>query len=584
MSDLRVVIVGGVASGASAAARLRRLSEEVQITIFEKTSFASFANCGLPYYIGGEVRQWKDLQVSSPEELSARYNVDVRLNTEVISIDRENKRVFVKDLISEDITRKEYDHLILATGSRAVVPDNIPGITRTGHFTLRTMEDTGAIEQYISATHPKRIVVCGGGFIGVEVAEQLKKRSLQVTIVEKENQLLTALDPEMAEYIHQSLEKKGVKLVVADGVKSFEEPKSNAMASDVILNSGTRLPADLVILALGVTPCTELAKAAGIDLNSEGYIRVNDRMRSFSCPWIWAVGDSIEVRNPTLGVHERWAVALGGPASKQGRVCAENIIGKARAAVYRGTFGAAGIRVWTTTAACVGLNEKFLKNKGLKYTSVYVHANQHPGWYPGSTQVHLKLIFDSVTGKIYGAQAAGEDGIEKRIDVISTAMMAGTTARDLSDLELCYAPPFGSARDPVNHAGMMAGNVMGGLLETVSPSDLILMVKSGEFSNQNYILLDVRGEAAGAKQPISVVPKDRVVYVEVDSLRPKVTNDPELAERLRSSKVIVSCQSGLRAHVGSRMLLGMGFTNIKVLTGSFLTYTMVDKASARGAL
>jgi NADPH-dependent 2,4-dienoyl-CoA reductase/sulfur reductase-like enzyme len=357
---MNVIVVGGVAGGASTAARLRRLSEEANITIFEKGGYVSFANCGLPYYIGGEVQQWDSLQVTSPKRLRQRFNLDVHTHKEVVSIDRAEKTVKVKDVVSGEQSNHSYDHLVLSVGCEAIVPRAIPGIMRPGHFTLKTLEDTTAIEQHIAAVHPRRIVICGGGFIGLEIAEQLVLRGFRIAMVEAMDQVMAPLDPEMAEYLHDLLRAKGVDLHLSDAVASFDEPAADkdgtaARASDVILKSGARLPADMVVLALGVRPSTAFVAAAGLELTPRGHIKVDERMQTITDPCIWAVGDAVEVRNSALGGDETWAVALGGPANRQGRLCADNILGRKGACTYRGTIGANGVQMFGLTAAGVGV-------------------------------------------------------------------------------------------------------------------------------------------------------------------------------------------------------------------------------------
>mmetsp|Transcript_88019 Transcript_88019/g.252231 ORF Transcript_88019/g.252231 Transcript_88019/m.252231 type:complete len:581 (+) Transcript_88019:92-1834(+) len=574
---MRVIIVGGVAGGASTAARLRRLSEEAEIMIFEKGGYVSFANCGLPYYLGGEIHQWNALQIVSPEVLLKRFNLDVNIHKEVVSIDRAAKSVTVKDVLTGETADHSYDHLVLSVGCEAIVPQAIPGIARDGHFTLKSMEDTAAIERHIAAVHPKRVVICGGGFIGLEIAEQLAHRSFQVSIVEAMDQVLAPLDPEMAEQIHKLLRTKGIQLHLNDAVASFDEPPTGASVSDVVLKSGARLPADLVIVSLGVRPSTAFAAEAGLELTSRGHVKVDDRMRTVTDPCIWAVGDAIQVRNSAMGGDETWAVALGGPANRQGRICAENIAGHPQAGTYRGTLGANGVQLFGLTAASVGVNEKFLRSKQVAYKAVYLHPKQHAEFFPGVKLMHMKLLFDPSTGKIFGAQAVGEDGVEKRIDVISGAMHAGLPARELADLELCYAPPFNGARDPVNMAGMIAGNIMDGLLDTITPLEFIESVRSGEFERSSSTLLDVRFPANFAKEgPISMVPEDHRIHVALEGLREALSPGGELSDRLRKGCVVVACNSGQRAHTASRLLMQTGYSGVKVMSGSFLTYSLFE--------
>lgn len=568
--------MGGVAGGASVAARLRRLDEAAQITIFEKSGYVSFANCGLPYYLGGEINQWSKLQVTTPKKLKAQFNLDIHIHNEVISIDRAAKTVGVKDTSSGEEFQQEYDELVLAVGCEAVIPRSIPGVAREGHFALRNLEDTSAIEQYMAQKHPKRLVVCGGGFIGLEVAEQLKIKGLEVHVVEAMDQVMAPMDPEMARYIHNELNRQGIHLHLSDPVASFEDGVEGeepvALASDVLLKSGARLPADMVILAMGVRPSTKLAGDAGLELTARGHIKVDDRMRT-SDEHIWAVGDAVEVRNAALGDDNTWAVALGGPANRQGRLCADNIARLPSAGMYKGTIGSYVVKVFDLTAAGVGVNEKILRAANLPYKVVYLHPTQHAGYYPNAQPIHLKLLFDHSSGKIYGAQAIGKEGVEKRIDVISTAMHTGMQANELADLELCYAPPYGSARDPVNQAGMIASNIMSGLAESMTPLELMQLDDAGAEAS----VLDVRESKEVERDGPFLMMNIARVNVPLGKLRealPELLSSGQLDPH---KEIIVACKSGQRAHVGARMLRQLGVPNAKVLSGSWLTASVCSR-------
>lgn len=556
------------------------MSETAEITIFEKGDYVSFANCGLPYYLGGEIKLFSKLQITTPQALKDRFNLNVNVNAEVVGIDRAARIVTVRDAKSGNSSTHEYDDLVLAVGCEAIVPRAIPGIERSGHFTLRSLEDTSAIEQYMAAVHPCRICVCGGGFIGLEIAEQFTNRGYEVSIVEAMDQVMAPLDPELAEELHAELRQKGIVLHLSDGVASFEQPSQGAAASDVLLRSGTRLPADLVILASGIRPSTKLAADAGMELTSRGYIKVDDRMRSVTDPHVWAVGDAIEVGNAALGGDATWAVALGGPANRQGRLCADNIARKPGAGAYRGTIGASVVKVFSLTAASVGVNEKFLRNTKSPYKAIYLHPSHHAGYYPDAQHIHLKLLFDPTNGKILGAEAVGKQGVEKRIDVISTAMHGGLSANELAYLELCYAPPYNSARDPVNMSGMIAENIMDGLDDTITPLELVDLARSGSLVATGTTVLDVRDahEMVGNKV-LSAIPEVCRMNIPLNELRRQLG---ELRSKLLTpdGPIIVSCQTGQRAHVASRMLRQSGFTDCKVLTGSYLTYTAVQSAPA----
>jgi len=563
------VIVGGSAAGASTAARLRRLSESAEIAIIEKGGYVSFANCGLPYYLGGEIQLWDSLQVTTPETLKSRFNLHVYTGTEVLAIDKGAKTVKVREHSSGEESTHGYDELVLTVGCESLVPKAIPGIDRPGHFVLRSLEDTSAIEAHMATKHPERVVICGGGFIGLEVAEQMRLKGVpEVHVVELAPQVMAPLDQEMAHYLHEELRRKGVRLHLSDGVSAFKDGTGSplSIASDVVLNSGEMLHADMVILAMGIRPCTQLAKDAGLDLSPAGYVKVDERMRT-SDEHIWAAGDAVEVRNRALGGDHMWAVALGGPANRQGRVIADHL-GKAESpSTYKGTIGASVVKVFDLTAASVGVNERTLKQQGVAYKAIYTHTAQHAGYYPNACPIHLKLLFEPSTGTIFGAQAVGREGVEKRVDVLSSAMQSGMKANDLADLELCYAPPYGSARDPVNQAGMIAGNLMLGLMESVTPMDLETMLRAG----RPVTLLDVR-EASELEADGAFPTTAAQVHVPLGDLRERL---PALkSEGTLASEVVVACKSGQRAHVGARLLRQLGFPDAKILSGSFLTATI----------
>jgi NADPH-dependent 2,4-dienoyl-CoA reductase/sulfur reductase-like enzyme/rhodanese-related sulfurtransferase len=546
----RILIVGGVAGGMSAAARLRRLDESADIVIFERGPDVSFANCGLPYYIGGEIADRGKLLVQTPERLRATMNLDIRPRHEVIRIDPAGRTVEVRNLETNAIATERYDDLILSPGAAPLVPP-IPGIDREGHFVVRSIPDVDRIDGWIKAKNAKTAVVAGGGYIGLEMAEQLHRRGLTVTIVERLPQVLAPFDSEMAALVHAELRKHGVALHLNDGVAQFETPapSESAAASVVALTSGTRIPTDLVILALGVRPENQLAKAAGLAIGSTGGIRVNDHMQT-SDPHIWAVGDAVEVVHGATGKPA--LIALGGPANRQGRIVADNIAG--RDSRYSSTIGTAIVRVFDLTAACSGASEVLLKKDGIPHRIVHLHPNSHAGYYPGAHPIALKLIFAPDSGKILGAQAVGVDGIDKRIDVIATAIKAGMTVHDLADLELCYAPPFGSAKDPVNLAGMAAQNVLAGLVETVQWNEVASLAAEGA------LVLDVREpkEREGGIIPGSV-------GIPLGQLRGR------LNELKKDKLLLVHCASGQRSYNACRVLLQHGYT-CRNLTGSYKTW------------
>ncbi len=542
----RILIVGGVAGGMSAATRLRRLDEFADIVVFERGPFVSFANCGLPYHLGGEIADRGKLIVQSPERLKQVFRLDVRANTEVVSIDRAANTVTARNVSSGEETTERYDDLILATGASAVIPPT-PGLRRPGHFTLRTIPDMDGVMDWITKQSAKSALVLGGGFIGLEAAEQLHRRGLSVTVVEKNPQVLTPLDAEMAAHVHLELKKHGVRLELSNPVERFED--ASVGASIAVLANGTRIPADVVIVGVGVRPESKLAKDAGLEIGGSGGVKVSQRLQT-SDPHIWAVGDVIEV---THGVTNTPAVIpLAGPANRQGRIVADNICG--RDSHYRGTLGTAIVRVFDTTAGVVGANETLLKKTGTLFQVVHLHPNSHAGYFPGAKPIALKVLFHPETGRLLGAQAVGEDGVDKRIDVIATAIFGGMSIDDLAELELCYAPPFGSAKDPINLAGMAAQNVTEGLVAVAQWHEVPALIASGA------VVVDVRepGERDGGIIPGSV-------SIPLGRLRERLGELPKDAE------LLVHCASGQRSYNACRVLTQHGYT-CRNLTGSFKTW------------
>ncbi|MFX0048833.1 MAG: FAD-dependent oxidoreductase, partial [Candidatus Hermodarchaeota archaeon] len=433
----KVIIVGGVAGGASAAARLRRLREDLEITVLERGSFVSFANCGLPYYIGQVIKEEKRLKLMTPKRFLDRFNIDIKIDHEVKSIDKTNKKITVNNLVNGNNIILDYDYLILSPGANPIVPP-FKGIDEVPVFTLRNIPDSNKIIQYIENRKVKHATVIGGGFIGLEMAENLRHRGIKVKIVEMFDQVMTSLDKEIAQFVHQELLLNGVCLQLEDPVESFEV--DNKGKSYVITKNGERIKTDMVILAIGVKPENRLAKEAGLEIDPKGHIVVDDRMRS-SDPSIFAVGDAIQIKN--FITKEPTGVPLAGPANKQGRIVADVIAG--RDSRYKGVLGASVVKIFDLIVASVGLNEKVLKTSNIDYEKIYIHPNNHAGYYPGAEPITLKLIFETPNGRILGAQAVGGSGTEKRIDVISTVMKFDGTVFDLEELELTYAPPYGSA-------------------------------------------------------------------------------------------------------------------------------------------
>jgi NADPH-dependent 2,4-dienoyl-CoA reductase/sulfur reductase-like enzyme/rhodanese-related sulfurtransferase len=550
LSRTRVVIIGGVAGGATAAARARRLSEDAEIVLIERGPHVSFANCGLPYFLGGEIPREEDLFVQTPQGLRARYNLDVRTRCEAVSIDREARKVELRDLDTGATCIEPYDALILATGAKPLKPP-IPGIDRPGHFTLRSIEDMEAIDRWITDHAARTAVVAGGGYIGLEMAEQLKRRGLEVSLAQSRPQVMTALDPEMAAYLHIEMHANEVALYLSEGVAGFEESAAGeaAAASIVLLKSGRRLAADVVILGLGVRPEADLAREAGLEIGEIGGVRVDAHLRT-SDSSIWAIGDVIEVKHAVTG--EWCLIPLAGPANRMGRIAAENIFG--RVTEYGGTWGTGILRLFGLTAACTGANETLLRKVGLPYAAAYLHPGSHAGYFPGAEQIALKVLFHPTTGKLLGAQAVGRDGVDKRIDVLSTALAAGMTVHDLVDLELAYAPPYGSAKDPVNLAGMVAQNVVEG------GSRLAQWWEIPCVDLESTTLLDVRtiGEVASGTIP-------GAVHIPLHELRARIGELP------KHNAVIVFCHSGQRSYIAERILKQKGF-DVRNLSGAWLTW------------
>ncbi|MFD3448373.1 CoA-disulfide reductase [Microbacteriaceae bacterium 4G12] len=543
----KVVIVGGVAGGATTAARLRRLSETDEIVMFERGEYISFANCGLPYYIGEVITDRKKLLVQTVEGMSKRFQIDIRNVTEVIAVNRDRKTVSVKNLKTGETYEESYDTLVLSPGAKPIQPP-IPGIdTAKALFTLRNVPDTDRIKQYVDEQKPKHAIVIGGGFIGVEMAENLRERNVEVTLVEMANQVMAPIDYEMAAMVHTHMKKHGVELILEDGVQAFENE-----GKAVRLNSGKEVHTDMIILAIGVQPENKLAKDAGLELGVRGTIKVNETFQT-SDPSIYAIGDAIEVRDYINGTETM--IPLAGPANRQGRLVADHING--RNVSYKGTMGTSIVKVFDLTVAATGNNEKTLQRLGIPYEVVHVHPANHATYYPGAAQIALKLIFNKETGEIYGAQAVGTDGADKRIDVLATAIKGKLKVTDLPDLELAYAPPFSSAKDPVNMAGYVASNIVEGDVETVQWHEIDEIVKQG------HLLIDVRDPGEVARGAIA-----GSVNIALNDLRDHLDKLP------KDQTIYVSCQVGLRGYLASRILEQNGF-KVKNLDGGYKTYSSV---------
>lgn len=550
MNRKRIVIVGGVAGGASAAARARRLCEQCEVIVFERGPHVSFANCGLPYFVGGEIVEQDDLLLQTPETLRARFNLDVRVNTEVTAIDRARQRVTVRELATNREYEQAYDSLVLSTGASPLKPP-IPGIDRPGHFTVRNIPDVERIMKWIKDCHACRAVIVGGGYIGLEMAEQLKRRGLGVTVVEAMPQVMTPLDPEMAAWLHAELKDNGVALHLGDPVAAFEPPKAGetARASVIVLKSGRRIEADTVVLGIGVRPETSLAKNAGLELGALGGVRVNENLQT-SDPKIYAVGDAVEARDRITGA---WGVIpLAGPANRQGRIAADHIFG--RPSRYDGTWGTAILRLFRLTAGCTGANEKSLRKANLPFQALHLHPGSHAGYYPGAEPIAMKILFAPDSGKLLGAQAVGKEGVDKRIDVLATALQGGMSVHDLVELELAYAPPFGSAKDPVNLAGMAAQNALAGDVQLAQWDEVAAL------DPERAVLLDVRRTDECVKGSIP-----GAIHIPLDEVRARMNELPHDRE------IVVHCQSGQRSYFACRILSQHGF-RARNLTGSYRTW------------
>lgn len=544
----KTLIIGGVAAGAGCAARLRRLDENAQIVLLERGGFISYANCGLPYHVGDVIKARESLLVTPVEVMRGRYNVDVRTCNEALSIDRNTKTVLVKNHVTGEEYIESYDKLVIATGSSPLRP-RIPGIDSPRILTLWTVPDTDHIRELIRGLGTKSAVVVGGGFIGLEMAENLHHAGLSVSIVEATDQVMAPVDPEMAEILHNNIRSKGVGLYLADGVASFEDKGASV---DVKLSSGTVLSADIVILSIGVRPNSQIAKDAGLELNARGGIIVNDHMQTAD-PDIYAAGDVVEVEDFIFG--DRTMVPLAGPANKQARIVADNICGIP--STYKGTQGSSVAQVFDMAAASTGANEKALIRRGLvrgkDYTSILINQNSHAGYYPGAVPIYLKLLFSVDGGKIYGAQIIGQDGVDKRIDTIGTAIRLGAGVSALKDLELAYAPPFNSAKDPVNMAGFTAENVLRGL------------VKFSDWKiPEDAVILDIREEPEVAEYAFP-----GAVCVPLGQLRSR------LDELDRGAHYVVMCAGGVRAYNAARILTQNGFGNVEVYPAGSKFYRLL---------
>ena len=531
---MKIVIVGGVAGGATAAARIRRLDEKAEIVVFERSGFISYANCGLPYYIGGTIEDEGDLTLQTPESFYKRFRVGMNVHHEVTAIHPKKKTVTVKNLQNGEVFKEGYDKLILSPGAKPVKP-KFEGIDSDKIFTLRTVEDTLKIKKHIDENHPKSAVIVGGGFIGIEVSENLRELDMGVTLVEAADQLMAPFDSDIASFIHSEVRKNGVNLMLGRFVEGFADTEDGI---DVKLKDSRTLHADMVVMAIGVAPETALAKDAGLELGIKGSIVVNDRMET-SVPDIYAVGDAVQVKN--FVTDEDALISLAGPANKQGRIAADNICGIDSR--YKGSQGSSVIKVFDMTAASTGINEKTAKSVGISYDKVILSPMSHAGYYPGGKVMTMKVLFEKGTYRLLGAQIVGFDGVDKRIDVLATAIRAGMKAYELAELDLAYAPPYSSAKDPVNMAGFIIENIKNGIVKQWYYEDTGSLQR-----DENVTRLDTRTPAEYSRGHV-----EGFINIPVDELRERISE-------LDSSKpVYVICQSGLRSYIATRILAGNGF-------------------------
>lgn len=553
---MKVVIVGGVAGGATAAARIRRLDENAEIVVFEKSSFVSYANCGLPYFIGDVITDQEELTLQTPESFWERFRISVKTNHEVTGVYPDEKTVMVRNNLTGDEWKEDYDKLILSPGARPVRP-NLPGIDSERIFTLRTVEDTLRIHDYVSTRGVKSVVMAGGGYIGIETAENLRAKGLDVTIVQRPKQLMNTLDYDMAAFVHSKLRRNGVKLRLGSSVAGFMDDNGSIIT---LLDGEEGIAADMVILAIGVTPDSSLAKQAGLELGVKGSIAVNDRMET-SASDIYAVGDAVQVRHFVTG--EDAVIALAGPANKQGRIAADNICGGD--SHYRGSLGTSIIKIFDMTVAGTGLTEKAAAAAGLSYESVVLSPSSHAGYYPGAKVMTMKVVYEKESLRLLGAQIVGAEGVDKRIDVLATAIHAGIRADKLKDLDLAYAPPFSSAKDPVNMAGFMIENIAEGLVKQYHWDQVEKLPRDGSVT-----LLDTRTPGEYAAGHI-----EGYINIPVDELRERI------GELDAAKPVYVICQSGIRSYIASRILTQNGFDAYN-FSGGYRFYAAVIKEKQTG--
>lgn len=544
---MKTVIIGGVAGGASAAARLRRLDESAEIIILERGEFVSFANCGLPYYIGGVITDRKNLTLQTPESFKSRFNIDVRVKNEAVKINPDAKTVTVKNLDTDRIYEESYDYLILSPGAEPVRPD-IDGIDSGNVFTLRNIPDTIKIKKYIESKKPQSAVVIGGGYIGVEMAENLREAGLQVSIIELADHLIAPLDFDMAADVHRFIKEKGIRLYLNNGVKAIN-------GNTIILQNG-EINAEMIIMSVGVRPETSLARECGIETDSRGSILVDKYMKT-SIQNIYAVGDAVKTED--FITKSAAFIPLAGPANKQGRIAADNIAGLR--SEYTGTQGSAVLKLFDMTVATTGLNEKNAKAAGIDYDKTYIYSGSHASYYPGASNLSIKALWNKKTLKIIGAQIIGFDGVDKRLDVLATAIRFEAKITDLTGLELCYAPPFGSAKDPVNMLGFVAENIITGKIRQFFWHDIEKLPH-----DESVTLLDVRTQTEVQRGKIN-----GFIHIPVDSLRERISEIP------KDKPVYVHCHTGLRSYIACRILAGCGYDCFNLAGGWRLYESVINE-------
>ena len=537
---MKIIIIGGVAGGMSAAARLRRLDEKSDIIVIEKSGYVSFANCGLPYYIGGVIKEKDSLLLETPSTLKEKFNLDVRVKSEAVSINREKKEIKIKNIETNDEYTESYDKLLISTGAKPFVPD-IKGLEEAGYLTLRNIEDMEKISSCIDSDGYKNAVIIGGGFIGLETAENLKHKNINVTIIEKADQVMAPLDPEMASFIHGEIKRRNIALYLNSDITEI----SNSGKKKIIkLKSGEVVETDIIIASIGVVPDSELAKNAGLKMSSKGAVEVDEYLKTSDSD-IYAAGDVIEIRNAITG--QKALVPLAGPANKQGRTAADNILG--REEKYTGTIGTSIMKFFNMTAASTGINEKYLKKQDINYKSLFIIKADHAGYYPGASDIYFKILFEPETGKIFGAQAVGEKGADKKIDIIATAILGNISVYKLKDLETAYAPPFNSAKDIINYASYMAENIKRDGLETVSWNE-----------TDKIGLIDVRTE-----DEYNIDHIQGAVNMPLNTLR------ENMGKLDKNKEYIVYCKVGQRGYNAQRILVNNGY-KVKNLNGGFSIY------------